>query len=181
MRGCETRRVTSTSTQLTVVVHLTVAAERAYTVSAQFAEALRSAAGLPGVRMTVDGAGVEPAQVPAQREPVLLRPEPDLRILAHQRRVLYRGEPVQLTRLEFDLLLHLCRNPGRVHHRAGLMSAVWKLEQPYRSRTIDVHVRRLRRKLGLDFGLITTVRGIGYRVDETNRLWVEGDVEARSA
>lgn len=172
---CESWGVTSTDTHLTVVVHLTVAAERAYTVSAQFAEALRSAAGLPGIRMSVEGPG-SPARIPQPRTPVLLRPEPELRILPAQRRVLRRGVDVELTRLEFDLLLFLCRNPGRVHHRSTLMSAVWKLEAPYRSRTIDVHVRRLRGKLDLDFGLITTVRGIGYRVDDTERVRVEDDL-----
>jgi hypothetical protein len=59
--------VTSTDTHLTVVVHLTVAAERAYTVSAQFAEALRSAAGLPGIRMSVEGAGSTP-RIPQPRD-----------------------------------------------------------------------------------------------------------------
>ena len=165
--------MTSTNTNLTVVVHLTVAAERAYTVSAQLAEALRSAAGLPGIRMTVEHPVPE---VPRQRTP--LRPEPDLRILTGQRRVLSRGDEVELTRLEYDLLLFLCRNPGRVHRREALMTTVWKLELPHRSRTIDVHVRRLRRKLGPDVPLITTVRGVGYRVDDTGRVRVEEDIPA---
>lgn len=164
--------MTSTSTQLTVVVHLTVAAERAYTVSAQLAEALRSAAGLPGVRMTVDGAGVAPETIPRPRQPLELRAEPDLRILVRQRRVLLRGAPVELTRLEFDLLLHLCSNPDRVHRRSTLMTTVWQLREPYRTRTIDVHIRRLRRKLG-DLPLICTVRGVGYRVDASSRFAVD--------
>lgn len=173
--------VTSSSTQLTVVVQLTVAAERAYIVSAQLAEALRSAAGVPGIRMTVDGPG---ATVPEPRGPVVLRPEPELRIEPQQRRVLHHGVPVELTRLEFDLLLFLCRQPGRVHHRSSLMAAVWKLEQPYRSRTIDVHIRRIRKKLsGLD--LIDTVRGVGYRMNETDLVQIDEAVfpalAARSA
>lgn len=165
--------MSSTDTHLTVVIQLTVPTERAYTVSAQFAEALRSAAGLPGIRMTVDGAGSP--RIPLPRAAAVVRLEPELRILAGQRRVLHDGVELELTRLEFDLLLFLCRNPGRVHHRDALMTAVWKLDAPYRSRTIDVHVRRLRRKLGPGLDLITTVRGVGYRVDDTTRVRIEDD------
>lgn len=172
-------RVTSTDTHLTVVIHLTVPTDRTYTVSAQFAEALRSAAGLPGIRMTVDGAGSP--RIPQPRVAAVARLEPELRILAGQRRVLHAGVELELTRLEFDLLLFLCRNPGRVHHRDALMTTVWKLDAPYRSRTIDVHVRRLRRKLG-PLDLITTVRGVGYRVDDTTRVRIEDDrLAVRSA
>lgn len=174
-------RVTSTDTHLTVVIHLTVPTDRAYTVSAQFAEALRSAAGLPGIRMTVDGAGSTPPRIPHPRVAAVARLEPELQILAGQRRVLHDGVELELTRLEFDLLLFLCRNPGRVHHRDALMTTVWKLDAPYRSRTIDVHVRRLRRKLG-PLDLITTVRGVGYRVDDTTRVRIEDDrLAVRSA
>lgn len=170
---CQSRSVTSTNTNLTVVVQLTVAADRAYTVGAQLAEALRSAAGADGVQLSV-----QTPEVPRQRVPAPLQREPELRILTGQRRILLRGRDVELTRLEYDLLLFLCRHPGRVHQRAALMSAVWKLEQPYRSRTIDVHVRRLRRKLGPDVPSITTVRGVGYRVDDTGQVRVEDGLVA---
>jgi two-component system phosphate regulon response regulator PhoB len=98
---------------------------------------------------------------------------PALRILPDSRRVLHRGEPVQLTRLEFDLLLHLCSQPKRVHRRASLMHQVWGATTAVDTRTVDVHVRRIRRKLGDGSAIIGTVRGVGYRVDQEHQVRVE--------
>jgi DNA-binding response OmpR family regulator len=68
-------------------------------------------------------------------------------VLVSSRRVLVRGDERQLTRLEFDLLLFLCKTPGRVHTRAAIMAGVWQTTTGLGGRTVDVHVLRLRRKL----------------------------------
>ncbi|MER7012696.1 winged helix-turn-helix domain-containing protein [Saccharopolyspora sp. NPDC000359] len=100
--------------------------------------------------------------LPAPPEPA----EPQLQVLVASRRVLRAdGTPVELTRLEFDLLLFLCDNPGRVHRRSALLNAVWEFNSTPSTRTVDVHIRRIRSKLGADLNLITTVRGVGYRMD----------------
>ena len=52
-----------------------------------------------------------------------------------------------------------------MHRRRTLMADVWGIDEPLNSRTVDVHIRRLRDKLGPDLRLITTVRGVGYRFD----------------
>ncbi len=88
-----------------------------------------------------------------------------LRIVPYSRTVLRRGLPIPLTRLEFDLLLYLTQRPRRVLPRRTLMAEVWGVDEPLNSRTVDVHIRRLRDKLGSDRPRITTVRGVGYRFD----------------
>lgn len=80
------------------------------------------------------------------------------------------GKPIDLTRVEFDLLACLLENPGRVYTRAQLIDSVWGDGFAISDRTVDSHVKSLRRKVGEaggDPGLIETVRGVGYRV--TNR------------
>lgn len=102
--------------------------------------------------------------------------EPALRILVAPRRVVRAdGTNIDFTRLEFDLLLFLCENPGRVHRRGSLLNAVWHLNSSPSTRTVDVHVRRIRSKLGPDLDLITTVRGVGYRMDRTADVHIEPD------
>lgn len=99
--------------------------------------------------------------------------EPKLQILVAPRRILRAdGSAVQLTRLEFDLLLYLCEHPGRVHRRSALLNAVWQFNSTPSTRTVDVHIRRIRAKLGTGLDLITTVRGIGYRMDRTTDVHV---------
>jgi DNA-binding response OmpR family regulator len=78
-----------------------------------------------------------------------------------------------LTRLEFDLLLYLTERPRRVLPRRTLMAEVWGIDEPMNSRTVDVHIRRLRDKLGPDEPRITTVRGIGYRFDGAHDVIIE--------
>ncbi|MDA3645128.1 winged helix-turn-helix domain-containing protein [Saccharopolyspora indica] len=102
--------------------------------------------------------------------------EPKLQILVAPRRILRAdGSAVQLTRLEFDLLLYLCENPGRVHRRSSLLNAVWQFTSAPSTRTVDVHIRRIRSKLGTGLDLITTVRGVGYRLDRTTDVQVVRD------
>ena len=73
------------------------------------------------------------------------------------------GEPLELTYLEFELLAHLTGNPHRVHTRDHLVSAVWGYGHIGDGRTVDVHVARLRRKLGRHRDGIVTVRRVGYK------------------
>jgi two-component system alkaline phosphatase synthesis response regulator PhoP len=73
------------------------------------------------------------------------------------------GREVRLTRKEFSLLVELARNEGRVMGREALLDRVWGLSYYGDSRTLDVHIRRIRQKLG-NSNLIETVTGIGYRL-----------------
>jgi DNA-binding response OmpR family regulator len=90
----------------------------------------------------------------------------DLRIDFEKRSVTVRGEPAQLTYVEFEILAALARSPGRVFSRTMLLETVWG-DAAYRDpRTIDVHIRHLREKLEEEPKtpeLILTVRGVGYR------------------
>jgi DNA-binding response OmpR family regulator len=83
-----------------------------------------------------------------------------------RRHVEVRGEPVQLTYVEFELLRTLAASPGRVFSRRMLLEALWKSADYRDPRTIDVHVRHLREKLEAEPRTpeyILTVRGVGYR------------------
>lgn len=78
------------------------------------------------------------------------------------------GEPVDLTYMEYELLKFLASSPGRVFTRETLLSRVWGYEYYGGARTVDVHVRRLRSKLGEESaGLIQTVRSVGYRFGQS--------------
>ena len=74
------------------------------------------------------------------------------------------GEPVELTPTEFKLLLTLAERRGRVQGRAHLLQTVWEAAPDIQTRTVDMHVQRLRAKLGVAGDLIETVRGFGYRI-----------------
>jgi DNA-binding response OmpR family regulator len=74
--------------------------------------------------------------------------------------------PLELTRKEFDLLLDLARHPGQVVKREDLMARVWDVNWFGSTKTLDVHIRSLRKKLGDDPAnprFIETVRGVGFR------------------
>jgi DNA-binding response OmpR family regulator len=75
------------------------------------------------------------------------------------------GKTLDLTFKEFELLRHLNDNPGRVFSREQLLSEVWGYDYFGGTRTVDVHVRRLRAKLGEHESLIGTVRNVGYRLN----------------
>jgi hypothetical protein len=118
---------------------------------------------------------VAPTAAPAtgtSAPPTVTGPEParrigpDLLLDLEGRLVFADGEPLELTRREFDLLAHLATRPGRVLSRSQLLAAVWGLvDTRYAGpRTVDVHVARLRRKLGERHGApLSTLRGVGYR------------------
>ncbi|GAA1276123.1 hypothetical protein GCM10009634_19170 [Saccharothrix xinjiangensis] len=154
---------------MTIAIRLSAPPSHVVDGAQRFAEALRSALDLPESEVVVE--------LPPVRE-LPRRVEPELRVLVDSRRVLHRGRPVELTRLEFDLLHHLCTHPRQVHRRASLMNSVWGGTSTVDTRTVDVHVRRLRRKLGDAASFITTVRGVGYRVDGTSDVVVERDALA---
>jgi len=81
---------------------------------------------------------------------------------AHQVKV--DGDPVDLTPTEFKLLLTLAERRGRVQGRAHLLETVWEAAPDIQTRTVDMHVQRLRAKLGAAGDMIETVRGFGYRL-----------------
>ncbi|GAB5548249.1 MAG: response regulator transcription factor [Sandaracinaceae bacterium] len=85
-----------------------------------------------------------------------------LDVAAHEVEV--DGRPVQLTQQEFALLRFLASNRGRVFSRQQLLERVWGVSYYGGSRTVDIHVRRLRMKLGKDALPIETVRGVGYKM-----------------
>ncbi|PYJ08124.1 MAG: DNA-binding response regulator, partial [Verrucomicrobia bacterium] len=74
------------------------------------------------------------------------------------------GKPVRLTSVEFKLLSMLMQRQGRVQARDRLLNEVWGYESLIDTRTVDTHVRRLRKKLGKAANAIETVRGFGYRI-----------------
>jgi hypothetical protein len=101
--------------------------------------------------------GVAPQAVPSPQSDGL-SVDPEQRI-AH-----LDGEQLDLTYLEFELLAHLVGNPHRVHTRDRLVESVWGYGHIGDGRTVDVHVARLRRKLGPAYrGRIVTVRRVGYK------------------
>lgn len=78
--------------------------------------------------------------------------------------VLVNNEPLVLTLKEFDTLAFLLRNRGIVMTRDQIMSSVWGYDFDAENRTVDVHIRTLRTKLGSTADLVETVRGVGYRI-----------------
>ncbi len=90
----------------------------------------------------------------------------ELTIDPGRRRVVVRGHEVQLTVLEFDLLLHLARNAERPFTRLQLLADVWDIHYEGYDRTVDSHIQRLRSKIEVHPGkpaFIRTVWGVGYR------------------
>jgi two-component system catabolic regulation response regulator CreB len=103
------------------------------------------------------------------RTPAAPAVAPPITVDEATRRALVSGRLVELTRVEFDLLACLVAAPGRVYTRAQLIDRVWGDGFAITDRTIDSHVKALRRKLeaaGGDPNLIETVRGVGYRVSD---------------
>jgi len=102
----------------------------------------------------------EPAELSVKRVGELEVDEP-------RHSVAVQGAAVELTAKEFGLLCALMRANGRVLHREQLLEGVWGYADAaeIESRTVDVHIRRLREKLGTEARRIVTVKGVGYRFD----------------
>jgi two-component system alkaline phosphatase synthesis response regulator PhoP len=88
----------------------------------------------------------------------------DLRMDALTREASWKEKPLTLTPREFDLLAFLAGRPGRVFSREELLRKVWGYDYVGETRTVDVHVRRLRSKLGATARVIETVLGAGYKM-----------------
>ncbi|SCF23254.1 winged helix-turn-helix domain-containing protein [Micromonospora mirobrigensis] len=172
------RRPTSTPAPvLTVTLSIPLAGEESLTPPARrLLEAARELLerGEGTVSANAVPAERRPETLPAGRTPgrPLAATIPTLHILASSRSVLRDDEPLPLTRLEFDLLLHLVAHPRRVFTRLQLLTAVWGYEHAG-VRTVDVHVRRLRGKVGVDVPLVTTVYGVGYRLADDARVTID--------
>jgi len=90
----------------------------------------------------------------------------DLKIDVQAHQLLRNGKQIQLTRLEFDLLVALAREPGRVFTRDALLSEVWGYAHSTDTRLVNVHIQRLRSKIEHDPEnpeLVITIRGVGYK------------------
>jgi DNA-binding response OmpR family regulator len=122
----------------------------------EFRSRVKAALRRAGMSHTPEGAGDDD-------EPLVVH---ELEIAPAKRSVRVRGETVQLTFVEFEILDALARNPGRVFTRDNLLTRIWG-DSAYRDpRTIDVHIRHLREKLERDAKdpeYLFTVRGVGYR------------------
>jgi len=89
-----------------------------------------------------------------------------LRVVPDKHVVEADGQPVALTQKEFELLCLLLRSPGKVFSREQLIEQVWGYAFTGETRTVDVHVRTLRQKLGAAGECVETVRGYGYKIGE---------------
>jgi two-component system phosphate regulon response regulator PhoB len=117
-----------------------------------------------------------PREVTLRIKAILRRSEPSpdgeyltagpIRIDPARHKVFVDGQPVTLTMLEFKLLRTLIERRGRVQARERLLNDVWGYESLIDTRTVDTHVRRLRKKLGKAADAIESVRGFGYRLQE---------------
>ena len=91
-----------------------------------------------------------------------------------RRNVTVEGREVSLTYKEFELLCYLLENRGVVLTRDQILTKIWDYNYSGETRTVDVHIRTLRQKLGAMGGLIETVRGVGYRIAEKAAKPAEG-------
>jgi DNA-binding response OmpR family regulator len=125
-------------------------------------ELLARVAAITRRRTRAESSEDEPEALPS-KGPVQV--DPDRRV------VTVRGQPVELTRQEFDLLQRLATRPGMVFSRAALLQSVWKDDAYVTERTVDTVISRLRRKIEYDPRdpeLILTAWGVGYKFADTN-------------
>jgi len=115
-----------------------------------------------------------PRELVARLQALLRRSQPDrgegavqvgdLRVDSLTREATWKGKPLTLTPREFELLAFLAGQPGRVYSREELLRKVWGYDFVGETRTVDVHIRRLRAKLGPKSQIIETVLGAGYKL-----------------
>lgn len=84
--------------------------------------------------------------------------------------VMLKGKHIVLPKKEFEILAYLASNPGRVFHRDKILNDIWGSDVYVVERTIDVHVRKIREKLGSYAELIETIKGVGYRFKDDELL-----------
>ena len=155
---------------LTLTVNIPLTGDELSPQAHRLIEAVRELVEAGNGAVAVAEAEAEAGQVPEPAgEPSADSSE--VRLLAASRQVMVDGRMLPLTRLEFELLQFLAGNPRRVFSRAQLLTGVWGYEHTG-ERTVDVHVRRLRLKLGPQVPLITTVYGVGYRLADDARVVV---------
>ena len=117
-----------------------------------------------GFRELVARIGAVTRRAAAASAPTAVQSIGDLRIDREARRVHVAGDEIDLTPKEFDLLAMLAERPGAVRTREDILDQVWDVNWYGPTKTLDVHVSALRRKLGRP-ELISTVRGVGYRLE----------------
>jgi DNA-binding response OmpR family regulator len=150
---------------VSVAVEVTVTGPDAIAVAAGIADRLRLLARSLGEQSSSTEVAVTAALVftgDGRPRPTPVPAHASVQIVPAERTVRLDGEDIAFTRREFDLLAHLARNPGRVYTRAQLLQAVWGHAYISGERTVDVHVRRIRARLGGHESLVATVRGVGY-------------------
>ena len=168
-RGCSTPilMLTAKSTELDRVLGLELGADDYLTKPFSLAELLaRVKALLRRAEL------LRVAQLSAQTQASALC-NGDLEIFPVKRQVSVRGQALDFTALEFDLLLHFAQHPGHVFSRAQLLNAVWGYMHDGYEHTVTTHINRLRAKLEADPlrpQLILTVRGAGYKMREAQEV-----------
>jgi len=90
----------------------------------------------------------------------------ELKLDQERHEVTFKGKDVQLTAKEFALLQQLLENPGRVLTRQTLLDRVWGYQSDVTTRTVDVHIRRLREKIPMLADMIVTVKSLGYKLKD---------------
>jgi hypothetical protein len=127
---------------------------------------------LAALRELVDAAGATAAvELDGAAAPVAAERADEIRLDPRARTAFRGGRLLELSRLEYDLLLFLARHPRQVFSRSQLLTHVWG-HRHTTNRTVDVHVSRLRTKLD-DPELITTVYGLGYRLADDAAIVVD--------
>ncbi len=161
---------------LTVTLAIPLSGDAVSPQAHRLLAAVRELVELSKGTVTVEQAPEQVGEAPAAEPVTEAVPEgPEVRLHTSSRQAVLEGVALPLTRLEFDLLQYLAERPRRVFTRAQLLAAVWGYERAG-ERTVDVHVRRLRLKLGGSVPLITTVYGVGYRLaDDANILMLPHD------
>jgi two-component system, OmpR family, phosphate regulon response regulator PhoB len=110
------------------------------------------------------GSGNAPSPLADPAPRVLLAGPLEIDRGAH--RLTVDGERVRITAMQLRLLVHLIEHRDEVVTRADLLTQVWGYQVPIQTRTVDIHVQRLRERLGRAARLISTVRGVGYLFSE---------------
>ncbi len=100
----------------------------------------------------------------SNQSPQLLEKD-SLKVDINKHTVFYGSSQIFLTVKEFDLLVLLLKNQGQVLTREQLLESIWEMSSDVESRTVDVHIRTLRQKLGDGGNIIETIRGVGYVIN----------------